>query len=423
MIHRTNLNWRRSVKARLSCVAMAFVCISVSHQPTPAQPANAPRYVGAGACSAAACHNSHIPQATTGSEYSTWITRDPHARAYEILFNKRSQAMQTKLRRNVAAYEDGRCLRCHVAPNYDVAKPPTSYFKTDGVSCESCHGPASAWINRHHLDAWQQTTAFEKLRLGMHDTSSLVGRAQVCAKCHVGAAGMEVDHELIAAGHPRLNFEFSAFHAHLPRHWSDAKDRAGKADFDAEAWVAGQLATAHAALDLLAARAGDAKAWPEFAEFDCAACHHRLQDPSPRQKLGVRKPGSWPWGTHVALLPIAVANEKDADKLRERVLSLQKIMNASQANRTAIATAARAAELDLRALLPRADVGAAPNRKQFELALFARRNGASVDELTQIHLALAALRPNSKRTAHVQSFDPEAIRVRLTPLKEISKDR
>jgi hypothetical protein len=411
------------VKARLSCLAMAFVCISVSHQPTPAQTANAPRYVGAGSCSAAACHNSHIPHGPTGSEYATWITRDPHARAYEVLFNERSKLMQTNLRRNVAAHEDGRCLRCHVAADYDMAKPPTPYFKSDGVTCESCHGPASAWVNRHHLDAWQQTTTAEKLRLGMRDTRSLVGRAQVCATCHVGAAGMEVDHELIAAGHPRLHFEFSAFHAHLPRHWSDDKDRAGKVDFDAEAWVAGQLATAHAALDLLAVRAGKAKAWPEFAEFDCAACHHRLQDPSPRQKLGVRKPGSWPWGTHVALLPIALTMMKDADKVRERVLSLQKIMDAGHANRTAIATAARGAELDLRMLLSRVDLSRAPSRKQLELRLLDRRKGASGDELTQIHLALAALARDTGKSMSVQLFDPEAIRVRLTPLKEISKDR
>lgn len=409
------------MKARLPGLVLAFAVAGACVLPstTPAQ--TAPRYIGAGSCSASACHNSHTPHGLTGNEYTTWITRDPHARAYEALYNERSTTIQKNLHRNVAAHEDARCLRCHVAPDHDVAKPPTPYFKSDGVSCESCHGPASAWINQHHLDGWQQTTAVEKRRLGMHDTRSLLGRAQVCAKCHVGSAGMEVDHELIAAGHPRLHFEFSAFHAHLPRHWSDAKDRAGKVDLDAEAWVAGQFATAHAALDLLAARASNSKAWPEFAEFDCSACHHDLREPSPRQKLGVRKPGAWPWGHHVALLPLALTGVKDGAKLRERIKSLQDTMDAGNANRGAIASKARAAELELRTLISFSTM--APSRKHLQIQLLEQRNraGASIDELTQINLGLAALARS--KTSRVQSFDPEAIRVRLTPLKEISKDR
>jgi hypothetical protein len=46
--------------------------------------------------------------------------------------------------------------------------------------------------------------------------------------------------------------------------------------------------------------------WPEFAEYDCYACHHQLQNQSWRQKreaLG-RKPGSLPWNDwYVNLLP------------------------------------------------------------------------------------------------------------------------
>src|SRR5205823_3686488 len=117
--------------------------------------------------------------------------------------------------RTTPAHEEQRCLSCHVAPDYDVNKPPCDapYFKTDGVSCESCHGPAQDWLARHHLDAWKNETRAEKNRLGMTDTQSLAGRAQLCARCHVGAAGMDVDHDLLAAGHPRLSFEFAAFHA------------------------------------------------------------------------------------------------------------------------------------------------------------------------------------------------------------------
>src|SRR5579864_5749347 len=49
---------------------------------------------GAGSCSAAACHNGNRQPGSSGSEYSTWILHDKHARAYEVLFHKRSKQIQ-----------------------------------------------------------------------------------------------------------------------------------------------------------------------------------------------------------------------------------------------------------------------------------------------------------------------------------------
>ena len=196
-----------------------------------------------------------------------------------MLFADRSKQIQKYLNQKTEAHEDQRCLSCHVAPGFDVKQhlPDAPYFKTDGVSCESCHGPAGKWLNVHHLATWRSLNAEAKKIQGMNDTQSLVGRAQLCARCHVGEAGMDVDHDLIAAGHPRLHFEFAAFHAHMPRHWPDTKDHAGKHDFEARAWAIGQLATAHAALKLLAHRAGDAgKPWPEFAEHDCLGAQFQI---------------------------------------------------------------------------------------------------------------------------------------------------
>src|SRR6516162_11042946 len=145
-------------------------------------------FMGAGSCAAAACHNGNFAHGGTGSEYTTWITRDPHAKAYEVLFADAAKGMQKHLKGAVPAHEDRRCLQCHVAPGYDAAKHP-SYFPTDGVSCESCHGPAQKWLNLHHLDAWQSLDRAAKKALGMNDTRALWGRAQVCTPCHVGTAG------------------------------------------------------------------------------------------------------------------------------------------------------------------------------------------------------------------------------------------
>ncbi len=429
------------MKLRPCALAFAFamVCATFARQtgvmtadtgPTPHPSPLASHYVGAGSCSASACHNAG--HGSTGSEYTTWITRDPHARAFEALFNERSKLIQKNLQRKVAAHDDARCLRCHVAPDYDDARPPPAapYFKTDGVSCESCHGPAKDWINHHHLDAWRLKTPIDKKSLGMNDTRSLAGRTQLCASCHVGAAGMDVDHELIAAGHPRLHFEFAAFHAHMPRHWPDAKDRV-KPDFETRAWLAGQLVTAHAALELLAERTSQTHVWPEFAEFDCAACHHNLQASSPRQKLGFgpRKPGVLPWGHQVALTSVALQKIADTDKVRARIQALQKLMDAGNPNRDAVATEARGAALQLRQVLDRLDadfVDATPDRELLRSLLLARgkKAVATTDELTQIYLGLAALGNKSVLPIAAPSFhrfDPDAILARLSLFKNANK--
>ena len=80
-----------------------------------------------------------------------------------------------------------------------------------------------------------------------------------------------------------------------------AERRGHRAIDEAQAWRVGQVVSAEAALRLLIGRATAAKEkaqpWPEFAEYDCYACHHGLQGPSWRQKRGYagRVPGSLRW--------------------------------------------------------------------------------------------------------------------------------
>src|SRR5262249_33878055 len=159
----------------------------------------------------------------------------------------------------------------------------------------------------HHLPEWQTKSVAEKKALGMRPTKDLLERADACAKCHVGAADREVNHDLIAAGHPRLNFEFGTYLANRPKHWQEKGDNA-RTDFEARVWTVGQIASLHAALDLLEARAaaahggkkdappGERPVWPEFSEYDCFACHHSLRDEESRRKrdFSKRAPGSYP---------------------------------------------------------------------------------------------------------------------------------
>jgi hypothetical protein len=170
----------------------------------------------------------------------------------------------------------------------------------------------------------------------MANLKSLPERAKVCAGCHVGSPSdntlpkREVDHELIAAGHPRLNFEFSAYLDILPAHWRE-KGRNAEPDRPTRAWISGQLASSHAFLELAMDRAKNIEHRPDFAQFDCFACHHNLADETWRHRdasTSQGKPlwGSWPfalkseWGR---LLEAQVDNrptiEESIDSIRSVV--------------------------------------------------------------------------------------------------------
>src|SRR5262249_35051891 len=150
----------------------------------------------------------------------------------------------------------------------------------DGIGCESCHGTAQQWLGVHYARDWRNKSDDEKRTLGFQPLKGLGERAHLCVSCHVGDVNKEVNHDLIAAGHPRLNFEFGAFQAIMPKHWPDEGTH-GQPDFEARAWAVGQVVSAQAALALLKHRASTTRSpWPEFAEYECFACHHDLREPS-----------------------------------------------------------------------------------------------------------------------------------------------
>ena len=143
----------------------------------------------------------------------------------------------------------------------------------DGVGCESCHGASDRWIGEHTGFDWARRADDEKELLGMIPTRDLVRRARACAQCHVGApAGnglpaREVNHDLIAAGHPRLSFEFSAYLANMPHHWREDVGPDSAPDFAARSWVVGQAVSAKASHSRFVVHQRKASAAPRTLVF------------------------------------------------------------------------------------------------------------------------------------------------------------
>ncbi len=116
----------------------------------------------------------------------------------------------------------------------------------------------------------------------MYDTRDLVKRSEKCLTCHLGTAEKQVDHEMIAAGHPDLTFELDSFSAAMPRHWK--ANRSDDTWIGVQVWAVGQAVQLRESLNRLSRRAGGPN-WPEYAELDCFACHHCFDAPADSWRL------------------------------------------------------------------------------------------------------------------------------------------
>ncbi len=268
------------------------------------------KYTGPGSCAAPACHGGVQARSTTNvlqNEYSTWVIQDKHSRAFAVLSNPTSVRI-AKILGLPGAATATRCLACH-SLNPEAAERARTFGTSDGVSCESCHGPASNWLGPHTTKEW---THQQSVAAGMHDLRDLTKRSEQCLTCHLGTAEKKVDHELIAAGHPDLYFELASFSAVMPKHWQPKKDEDAWQDVRELAVGQSVQLREHLARVERNAKTG---VWPEYAELDCFACHHSLTaaKDSWQQERGYtnRKPGNPPYNLSRFVVLRQIAQEFD----------------------------------------------------------------------------------------------------------------
>jgi hypothetical protein len=327
-----------------------------------AKSAGEPRkYIGPGSCAATSCHGSVKPVADSRilqTEYTTWILKDKHSRAYQVLTGDVGEGMARILKLGTKAENSPKCLACHAL--YTTAEQRGRAFEiSEGVSCENCHGPASAWLGPHTTRDWPHE---KSVAVGMFDTRNLIHRTEKCLQCHLGSKEKFVDHEMIAAGHPDLYFELDSFSAVMPRHWKEPRESApGKPAEDpnwagVRDWSVGQAVQLRAVVERLAWRANASDGaiknnnWPEYSELSCIACHHSLgpaQD-SWRQEHGYpgRRPGDPPWNASRYLVFRILAKQIDgngAQELAARLAAVAAEMSKLNPDRGVVAAAANSA--------------------------------------------------------------------------------
>jgi hypothetical protein len=228
------------------------------------QPALKAKFTGTESCASTACHGGGAayrpePPVTTEeglldalrlrlpgrgrNEFDLFKRHDVHRTATGLLGSGKSQLIAQGSAIVGKPVEAAQCTVCHfpmqavafVAPerlakdlakdsNKDLAKDSK---KENGVSCETCHGPAEKWLfsHRRHDLSYQQ-----KLDLGLRDMIGIYERANACVACH-----LNIEEPIRNAGHPELFFELDGQTIAEPPHYKDERPSLGP-----RLWLTGQ---------------------------------------------------------------------------------------------------------------------------------------------------------------------------------------
>ena len=239
-------------------------------------------HVGVATCGGTTCHGRSEADGKIVRQDELLIWQDEsnpsgaHSRAWRVLTEPRSRAIAQRLGIGEAASAP-MCLGCHATP---AGGARGARFQTsDGVGCESCHGPASGWLSSHYAVG---ATHAANVARGLVPLENPRARAAQCLDCHFGSAdqGQFVNHRIMAAGHPRIAFELDLFSTLQQHHNEDADyaRRKGRSN-SIQMWAVGQAMALERSLALFAnPQRGTEGVFPEFYFFDCHTCHRQISD-------------------------------------------------------------------------------------------------------------------------------------------------
>ena len=302
MLKGMKLSWNRSwsaVAAGFFCLALAAAAITISAftAPAPVEAANdltSGTHLGVASCGGTTCHGRQEAdgEIVRQDEILRWQEESTpggaHSRAFRVLREPRSIAIAKRLGIGNAA-SASQCLGCHSTP---AARKGPRFQANDGVACEACHGPASGWLSAHYAVGANHS---RNVSLGLTPLSNPKARASVCLDCHFGSAkpGQFVDHEIMAAGHPRISFELDLFSSLQQHHDEDADyvQRKGKTN-SVQFWAVGQALALERSLNMFSKpKFATEGIFPEFYFYDCHSCHRRIYDEASARPKSVNNPG------------------------------------------------------------------------------------------------------------------------------------
>jgi len=129
------------------------------------------KYVGMKMCSI--CHKSD----KIGNQYGIW-QKSKHAEAYKTLTTEKAKVIAKEKGLKQPAEESPECLECHTIVA-DAKLTDKGFDAKDGVQCEVCHGPGSAYKS--------MATMKDKAKAivaGLTEYKDGAAREMQCLKCH-----------------------------------------------------------------------------------------------------------------------------------------------------------------------------------------------------------------------------------------------
>ena len=270
-------------------VAAAIAFVSFGASPSDAQTSGGGQYEGVATCAGSTCHGraEGNGEVVRQDEIASWqepsSSTGAHSRAYAVLASPRGRQIAASLGLGAATSAPA-CLGCHTT-YVPQSKQGARFQISDGVGCETCHGPSSSWLAVHYA---APATHGSNVAAGLTPLERPQVRARVCLDCHYGSAdgNQFVTHSMMAAGHPRVAFELDLFSALQQHHDEDADytDRKGKTD-SVRLLAVGQAEAVRRSTDLFAREEfGTEGVFPEFYFYDCHSCHRAITD-GPKRKL------------------------------------------------------------------------------------------------------------------------------------------
>ena len=156
----------------LGCGAAALLILTGSLASFAADETN--QYVGAEKCKS--CHAA----ASKGDPYGVWLKSD-HAKAFPTLATP--EALKSGATRNVAEPQKSpECLVCHeTAFSAPATQKSKKFDPTQGVQCESCHGPGGNHVKARNNA--EEEPGDKVVKVGKDEIVSTPG-PQVCIQCH-----------------------------------------------------------------------------------------------------------------------------------------------------------------------------------------------------------------------------------------------
>jgi Zn finger protein HypA/HybF involved in hydrogenase expression len=130
--------------------------------------AQAPTYVGSAKCKG--CHSPEM----RGQQYPIW-EKSAHSRSFATLGTADAASLGVKDPAN-----DPQCLKCHA--------PLAGDLKAEGVSCEVCHGPASAYKSMNVMRVKE-----DAIKAGLASYANDEAVKAKCLTCHQDAHGKSFD--------------------------------------------------------------------------------------------------------------------------------------------------------------------------------------------------------------------------------------